>query len=91
MLDVTSLGVGSVAAVTIICFLIGKIIKSSGLNNKWIPAICGVSGAVLGILGMGSMPDFPASDYLSAAAVGIVSGLAATGINQVYKQLGKEE
>ena len=36
------------------------------------------------------MPEFPASDYLTAAAVGIVSGLAATGINQVYKQLTKE-
>ena len=47
-------------------------------------------GAALGILGMFIMPEFPASDYLTAAAVGIVSGLAATGINQVYKQLTKE-
>jgi len=38
------------------------------------------------------MPDYPAQDYITAVAVGIVSGLAATGVNQVYKQLtgGKE-
>ena len=34
------------------------------------------------------MPDFPAGDYITAAAVGIESGLAATGINQAAKQLG---
>ena len=35
------------------------------------------------------VPDFPADDYITAVAVGIVSGLAATGANQVYKQLSK--
>ncbi|WP_366776160.1 phage holin family protein [uncultured Gemmiger sp.] len=34
-----------------------------------------------------SVPDFPATDPLTAVAVGIVSGLAATGINQAVKQL----
>jgi ribonucleotide monophosphatase NagD (HAD superfamily) len=33
------------------------------------------------------MPDYPAKDILTAIAVGIVSGLAATGTNQIYKQL----
>ena len=47
--------------------------------------------ALLGVLGLFMMPDFPATDYITALAVGIVSGLAATGINQVYKQLSKGE
>ena len=34
------------------------------------------------------MPEFPATDYITAAAVGIVSGFAATGVNQVFKQMG---
>lgn len=76
-----------VAVITVICFLVGQVVKATGLDNKWIPIICGAFGAVLGILGMFIMPEFPASDYLTAAAVGIVSGLAATGINQVYKQM----
>ena len=37
-----------------------------------------------------ALPDFPAQDPLTALAVGIVSGLAATGVNQVAKQLTKE-
>ena len=31
--------------------------------------------------------EFPANDYLTAVAVGIVSGLAATGVNQINKQM----
>ena len=86
-MDISSLGIAGVAVITVICFLVGQVVKATGLDNKWIPIICGVVGAALGIAGMFIMPDFPAGDYLTAAAVGIVSGLAATGINQVYKQL----
>ena len=46
-----------------------------------------VIGGVLGVAGMFLMADFPAGDMLTAAAVGIVSGLAATGVNQAGKQL----
>lgn len=90
-MDISSLGIAGVAAITVICFLIGQVVKASGLDNKWIPITCGISGALLGVLGMFIMPDFPATDYITALAVGIVSGLAATGINQVYKQLNKGE
>ena len=90
-MDISSLGIAGVAAITVICFLIGQVVKASGLDNKWIPITCGISGALLGVLGLFMMPDFPAADYITALAVGIVSGLAATGINQVYKQLSKGE
>ena len=87
-MDISSLGITGVAAITVICLLIGQGVKASGLDNKWIPIICGVCGCALGILAMFIIPDFPAGDYITAAAVGIVSGLAATGINQAAKQLG---
>ena len=87
-MDISSLGITGVAAITVICLLSGQGVKASGLDNKWIPIICGVCGCALGILAMFIMPDFPAGDYITAAAVGIVSGLAATGINQAAKQLG---
>ena len=87
-MDISSLGITGVAAITVICLLIGQGVKASGLDNKWIPIICGVCGCALGILAMFIMPDFPAGDFITAAAVGIVSGLAATGINQAAKQLG---
>ncbi len=89
-MDISSLGIGGVAVITVICFLVGQLVKASGLDNKYIPVIVGVAGGALGVLGMFVMPEFPATDYMTAVAVGIVSGLAATGINQVYKQLTRE-
>ena len=61
--------------------------KASGVDNKWIPIIVGACGGVLGVAGMFLMADFPAQDYLTAIAVGIVSGLAAVGVDQIGKQL----
>ena len=81
-------GIASVAAITVICYLAGQVVKATGIDNKWIPVICGVLGAILGPVALFTgVPDFPATDSLTAVAVGIVSGLAATGINQVGKKL----
>lgn len=82
-------GIASVAAITVICYLIGLMVKAvPNINDKYIPIACGLAGAVLGMAGLYlSLPDFPASDPLTALVVGIVSGLAATGINQIGKQL----
>ena len=82
------MGIASVTAITVICYLIGEGVKLAPVDNKWIPVICGISGLLLGLAGMYIMPDFPAADYITAAAVGIVSGLAATGVNQIGKQMG---
>nr|DAK72108.1 MAG TPA: holin [Caudoviricetes sp.] len=84
-------GIASVAAITVICYLVGLIVRASGVDNKYIPIACGVAGGALGVAGLYlALPDFPAQDPLTALAVGIVSGLAATGVNQVAKQLSKE-
>lgn len=79
-------GIASVAAITVICYLAAQGIKATPLDNKWLPVICGVLGGCLGVVGMFIMPDFPATDVLTSIAVGVVSGLAATGANQIYKQ-----
>lgn len=89
-IGIANVGIASVAAITVICYLVGLIVKASGLNDKYIPICCGVAGAVLGLAGLYlGLPDFPAADPVTALAVGIVSGLAATGINQMAKQLSK--
>ena len=81
-------GIGSVVAITVITYLIGMGCKSwEKLDNKFIPVICRLVGAVLGVVGMQTMADFPSKDVLNAVAVGIVSGLASTGANQIGKQL----
>lgn len=81
-------GIANVVAITVLVYVIGLGIKATNLDNKWIPVICGVAGILLGIVGLYlGMPDFPATDYMTAAAVGGASGLAATGIDQAFKQL----
>ena len=80
-------GIASVAAITVICYLAGQIIKATKLDNKWLPCIVGGFGAALGLVGLWVMPDFPAQEPLTALAVGIVSGLASTGAHQIAKQL----
>ena len=80
-------GITSVAGIVVICYLMAQMIKATRLDNKWLPVICGVIGGVIGIFGMDYIPNYPADDLITAAAVGIVSGLAATGVNQMYKQL----
>ena len=85
-------GIVSVAALTVSCYLVGMVVKAiPNMEDKSMPIACGLCGAILGPLGLYlGLEGFPATDYMTAVAVGIVSGLAATGINQVGKQLTKE-
>ena len=91
-MTIMDLGIATVAVITVIAFFFGEVAKSiTKLDNKWIPVICGAVGALLGVAGMYTIPEFPATDILSAIAVGIVSGMAATGLHQTMKQLSGAE
>ena len=79
--------VGTCIAIIVICYLIGigaKLIPD--IKDNYIPVIVGVFGGILGVVGLYVIPDFPANDILNAISVGIVSGLASTGVNQIYKK-----
>lgn len=81
-------GIATVVAITVLCYLAGQAIKATKLDNKWIPVIVGVVGVALGLAALYiGMVDFPATDPITAAAVGAASGLASTGVNQAIKQL----
>ncbi|MEM5780686.1 MAG: phage holin family protein [Lawsonibacter sp.] len=83
-------GIVSVGAITVVCYLVAQAVKATALDNKWLPVLCGLMGGILGVAALYTGLDgFPATDPLSAAAVGIVSGLAATGANQIVKQLNQ--
>ena len=83
------MGITSMAAITVICCLLATALKSSPLPNKWLPTFCGTLGGVLGAAMFRLTPDFPAGDVLTAIAVGIVSGLAATGGYEAVHQIRK--
>lgn len=82
-------GFTSIPAITVICYLFAEIIKATSINNKWLPVICGTVGGILGIIAKNVISDYPATDYITAIAIGIVSGFAATGVNQIVKQFKK--
>lgn len=79
--------ISTVLGITVICYLVGLGVNLSQLDNKWIPLIVGLAGGALGALGMTMIPDYPAGNLIDAIAVGIASGLAATGMDQLVSQL----
>lgn len=91
-MDILNLAdIAAVPVITVIAFLAAECAKLTPMPNEWLPALCGVVGAILGIVALYVSPTImPATDVLSAIAVGIVSGLAATGAHQVYKQLSEK-
>lgn len=83
--------VSTVVAIVVITYLIGLGAKAiPQIKDNYIPIIVGIAGGILGVVGMYVIPDFPAADVLNAIAVGIVSGLSSTGVNQIYKQVKKD-
>ena len=76
-----------VAAITVIAWLIACTVKATKIDNRWLPVICGACRGALGLVGLYTMGDFPAHDALNAVAIGIVSGLAATGSHELVKQI----
>ena len=85
-----SLGFAPFGVIVAICFFIGFVIKHTSKSDKVtaaIPAIMVVCGAGLGVAMYFSSPEFAATagEFWWALAIGGVSGVAATGIHQIFK------
>lgn len=86
--DIT--GFATYAAIVVICYVVGFCLKKvKKVNDSFIPIIVSALGGILGILSFYLVPDYPSTDIINALAIGLFSGLASTGINQVYKQINK--
>ena len=76
-----------VPIIVVACLIVGYIIKKwiKDVDDKWIPTIVTILGVVLGGITMGWK--------LEALVAGALSGLASTGLHQLFKQIiegGKE-
>lgn len=84
----------TIPAIIVLCFGIGQLVKVLPIDEKYIPVICGFAGTALGavayLTGIPFMVEV-ASDVMTACAIGMASGFAATGVHQVYKQLTAKE
>lgn len=82
----------TVTPIIIICYLVGLGLKAcEKVKDNYIPMILGLVGGIIAIPAMKIMSDFPAQDIITAISVGIFSGLASTGVNQVWKQIKKDD
>lgn len=79
-------GIAGVAAITVIAYAVGQAMRALDRLDRWSPTVCAALGGALGVAGLYIMPGFPAGAAIPAA-IGVVSGLAATGAQQAVKQL----
>lgn len=76
--------------IAIICYILVALVRKTAVKNEWLPLISCGAGAGLAVLGFFALPDvITASAWYAAMIGGAVSGLAATGGNQVLKQAVK--
>lgn len=66
-----------------------KVTKEQEKFLKFIPLIAAGLGVILGVVAYFAMPEIIPADNV-AILIGGASGLAATGTNQVFKQLSKK-
>lgn len=85
--------VASVPVIVAIVYAVLGIYKQIVTSEKWmrlIPIWAACLGVILGVLGFYLAPTvIPAEDVLTAILIGAASGLAATGVNQITKQINK--
>lgn len=84
----------SLPSIALIVYWVVEILKYVLHNNekfsRLIPVLAVVLGAALGIVAFYAAPQIiPATDLFSAIIIGGASGMSATGVNQIYKQLSK--
>lgn len=85
------LNYSTIPIIVVICYIAITAIKSTRIDSRWYPLIsCGI-GVFIGVAMYFVLPQFLGATSMTVAIVsGAVSGLAATGSNQVLKQLMKE-
>ncbi|MDE6947321.1 MAG: phage holin family protein [Anaeroplasmataceae bacterium] len=87
----------SIPVITILCYILGEFFKLVVLRKKkrykYIPIIVGGIGGALGLTMYYISPEilFNTTNPFMAIAIGIVSGLASTGGNELVKQIMKKE
>lgn len=86
---INQIGVAVVPVLIVIAFAAGMLVKAiKWIPDKWIPVICCLVGGLFGVLAFYvGVEGLGATEWITALAIGMASGLAATGLHQAYKQL----
>ena len=83
--------------IVIVTYFIAELLKRVAFKNddnkkKYIPTICAGIGAVIALALYFFYPQgIEDTNAIAAVTDGLFSGLAATGCNQIYKQIAKSK
>ena len=76
--------------IIIVCYFVIAFLRKTSIPNEILPLLSGSLGLVLSILALYFVPSIvPETSVVSVCMYGFGSGLAATGSNQVFKQICK--
>ncbi len=86
----------SIPVIPILSYIIGEFFKLVVLRKKkrykYIPLIVGIAGGMIGLSMVYISPELILTkNPYTATAIGIVSGLASTGTNELIKQIKGEK
>ncbi len=74
--------------ISVICYLIVEILKTTPAKSQLYPLVSLVAGGTLGGIGNCFLPEIIcAANTAQAVIFGALCGLAATGGDQIYKQM----
>lgn len=84
------LNYSAIPVIVVICYVAITAIKQTKIDRRWLPLVSCALGALLAAAMFYVLPEFiGAASFTAAIISGAVSGLAATGTNQIFKQLMK--
>lgn len=76
-----------VISIVVIVYVVAEAVKTTPIDNKFIPVIVSVAGAVVAVSAKATGQLFVNENWIDAISIGISSGLASVGLNQFKKQL----
>lgn len=85
-MDLTFITEMYIPIIVVACLIVGYIVKKwiADVDNKYIPTIVCILGAILGCIVNQSI-------NVDVIVAGAASGLASTGLHQIYKNLIEKE
>ena len=75
--------------VSVICYLVGFVLKKTSFKDNFIPLVIGGVGIVIGVIYCGFVEGWSFVSLGTGAVQGVLCAAASTYINQVIKQLAK--
>ena len=85
---VVDFGLATLMWITILVYFITMYAYCNDIiPTDYLPIFAAFIGGIIGLCEYGfRIEDYPASDFLSAFCVGVIAGMSAVGLDQIFKR-----